>query len=261
MALSDSVLALAETPNTYYPLGEGQELVVTDRYVLWIGEVDHPMFTVAQRFRLADDVEDAVGEIRAAFRARGRLTSSFEIGPTSRPHDLHDRLVQLGMRPWADEPITISMVLTTPPAGEPGEATARRVETVDELIVADDIAAAVFGLDEEQRAANRAGAAERFAAGQAGGPSATFLAFVDGEPVASARAVFADAGVLLSAGGTLEHARGRGAYRALVAARWEEAQRRGVPLVTQAGHLSRPILKRLGFREVCEVRVLVDEFG
>src|SRR6266508_220738 len=37
----------------------------------------------------------------------------------------------------------------------------------------------------------------------------------------------------------LSLARGRGAYRALVAARWQEAERRGVPrLVTQAGALS-----------------------
>jgi hypothetical protein len=28
--------------------------------------------------------------------------------------------------------------------------------------------------------------------------------------------------------------------------------------VTQAGPMSRPILGRLGFREVCEIRILVD---
>jgi hypothetical protein len=29
--------------------------------------------------------------------------------------------------------------------------------------------------------------------------------------------------------------------------------------VTQAGAMSRPILQRLGFREVCEIRILLDE--
>ena len=63
-------------------------------------------------------------------------------------------------------------------------------------------------------------------------------------------------------GATLPAARGRGAYRALVAARWEDAVVRGTPvLVTQAGALSRPILARLGFREVCTIRVLLDAFG
>ena len=36
----------------------------------------------------------------------------------------------------------------------------------------------------------------------------------------------------------------------------------GTPiLVTQAGPMSRPILAQLGFREVCEIRILLDAFG
>ena len=49
------------------------------------------------------------------------------------------------------------------------------------------------------------------------------------------------------------------ADRALVAARWRDAVVRGVPvLVTQAGAMSRPILQRLGFREVCEIQIFLD---
>jgi hypothetical protein len=32
-------------------------------------------------------------------------------------------------------------------------------------------------------------------------------------------------------------------------------------LITQAGRMSLPILERLGFRAVCEIHVLLDEFG
>jgi hypothetical protein len=32
-------------------------------------------------------------------------------------------------------------------------------------------------------------------------------------------------------------------------------------LITQAGHMSLPILERLGFRKVCEINVLLDEFA
>jgi hypothetical protein len=65
--------------------------------------------------------------------------------------------------------------------------------------------------------------------------------------------------VLLNGGSTLERARGRGAYRALVGARWADAAAEGRPvLVTQAGAMSRPILARLGFREVCDIRILLD---
>jgi len=69
-------------------------------------------------------------------------------------------------------------------------------------------------------------------------------------------------GLLLYGGATLPHARGRGAYRAVLHARWVEAARNGTPaLITQGGSMSRPILERLGFERVGEVHMLLDEFG
>jgi predicted GNAT superfamily acetyltransferase len=58
----------------------------------------------------------------------------------------------------------------------------------------------------------------------------------------------------------LEWARGRGAYRALVRARWDDAVARGTPaLVTEAlPDTSYPILKRVGFVDVCTIRRLED---
>jgi hypothetical protein len=65
--------------------------------------------------------------------------------------------------------------------------------------------------------------------------------------------------MLLAGGVTLPEHRGRGAYRALVRARWDAAQRAGAPaLVTQAQAASRPILERLGFRATGVIKVLVD---
>ena len=56
-----------------------------------------------------------------------------------------------------------------------------------------------------------------------------------------ASASFGERGAALFGGSTLPEARGRGAYRALVAARWDDAVARGTPvLVTQAGPMSRP---------------------
>jgi hypothetical protein len=67
--------------------------------------------------------------------------------------------------------------------------------------------------------------------------------------------------VTLSGAATLSEARGRGAYRALVHARWQDAVDRGTPLaVTDAGRQSLPILARMGFREVCTIRALLDRF-
>ena len=55
--------------------------------------------------------------------------------------------------------------------------------------------------------------------------------------------------------GTSPAARGQGAYRALVRARWDEAVQVGQPaLVVHAGAMSRPILERLGFHAVAELQ-------
>src|SRR5207253_10441916 len=91
-------------------------------------------------------------------------------------------------------------------------------------------------------------------------PSEGYLAFVDGDPVGTATVRVADAAAVLYAGSVLPHARGRGAYRALVRARWDDAAARGTPvLVTHAGSMSLPILRRLGFREIAKIRILLDE--
>ena len=56
----------------------------------------------------------------------------------------------------------------------------------------------------------------------------------------------------------LPRARGRGAYRALLRARWDDAVALGTPaLITQGGSMSRPILERLGFERVGEVHMLL----
>ena len=59
--------------------------------------------------------------------------------------------------------------------------------------------------------------------------------------------------------GAARDARGRGAYRALVAARWETAVELGTPaLAIQAGAMSRPVLERCGFQALCSVLTLQD---
>jgi hypothetical protein len=87
-------------------------------------------------------------------------------------------------------------------------------------------------------------------------------AWLDGELVSTGTAAVTEHGLLLYGGATLRRARGRGAYRALLAARWDDAVRNGTPaLITQGGSMSRPILERLGFERVGEVHMLVDDFG
>jgi len=79
-----------------------------------------------------------------------------------------------------------------------------------------------------------------------------YLARIDGVPVGTASAVWFARSVYLMGAVVLESHRGRGAYRALAAARITEAATRGIELATSHARpeTSAPILARMGFREI-----------
>jgi len=252
MRRADAILELAENANTHTPLGPQDERIAAGRYVLWMGRADHPSWNVAQRFRLqAQDVEHVRDEIHAALRERGRTGCTWEVASSATPADLVDRLHALGLVDDS-EPLAIGMALTEPPQqAPPAGVSVRPVETAADARVAAEIAGIAFGMAEPVPAEV-----------DPNGRFVRYLAYVHGEPVAQATASFSEYGATLFGGATLPEARGRGAYRALVAARWEDAVARGTPaIVTQAGAQSRPILARLGFRELCEIRILLDAFA
>ncbi len=88
-----------------------------------------------------------------------------------------------------------------------------------------------------------------------------FVALEGAEIVAFAGARFGRSTVYLGGSGTRPDKRGRGAYTALVRARWDAAVERGTPVLTVgAGAMSRPILERLGFSIVGWTDNLVDDF-
>jgi hypothetical protein len=246
------LLELAENANTYTPLGPDDERVVTDRYVLWMGRGDAPGWNVAQRFRFgAEELDGVRAEIHAHLRSKARSACTWEIGSHAEPRDLVDRLLTRGL--VDDEPtaLAVGMVLTAAPSGTETDVEVRPAETDEEHLAAERIAAVAFAEPWPEKLTRKPDPR-----------NIVYLAYVDGEPVARGSASFSQHGVTLFGGSTLPEARGRGAYRALVQARWEDAVARGTPaLVTQASPMSRPILARLGFREVCEIRILVDDFG
>lgn len=241
----DWALELAENPNTYVPLRPGHERVVTDRYVVWFGTGDHPGWTVAQRFRFRpDELDEVRAEIHEHIRSRGRTSCSWEIGSSATPGDLVERLEALGLE-HDEEFLRVGMALTGPPAGA-SEVEVRHAENEEDRRLAAQIGASVFGTP--------------FTEPPPPDPSTVvYLAYVDGRPVGRATGSFSEHGVNMSGASVLPEARGRGVYRALVHARWDDAVARGTPLaVTDAGSMSRPILARLGFREVCTIRCFID---
>lgn len=248
----DWVLELAENANTHMPLGASDERIVNERYVLWLGPGHEPHANVAQRFRLRpEEIEEVRAEIHAALRAKGRTACTWEVGSHATPVGLADRLLAVGLVDDQPTALAIGMVLTEPPERGPADVEVRRAKTDEEQLAADQIAAVAFGGPVPTEARPR----------EDDPNNVVYLAYVDGKPVARASASFGEHGVTLFGGATLPEARSRGAYRALVAARWQDAVARGTPmLVTQAGPMSRPILAQLGFREVCEIRILLDVF-
>ena len=215
-----------------------------------MGRGDQPGWNVAQRFRLRpDEVEEVRAEIHGHLRRNGRAACSWEVGSSATPSDLVDRLHALGLVDDEPDPLAIGMVLTNEPEEPPPAGVeVRRARTREELLEAGRIAAVAFGMPGEVPEPEEPTPGLE-----------TYVAYVDGRAAARATAAFTEYGATLFGGATLPEARGRGAYRALVAARWEDAVARGTPmLVTQAGRMSRPILERLGFRAVCEIRILVD---
>ena len=250
---------LAENPNVHQPPAPGRA-VVTDprgRFVVYLGSGTGPHSATVQRVRLVGaDVESAVTEIRALLRGHGRTGAEWELGESCTPPDLVARLLALGLRLDEDEPVATGMVLRGPLRGAlPAGVTTRRVASVTELALARRIQYEAFGMTGDDP--HGATAEDDFPS--EGVTGSTFLAFVDGEPAAAAHAAYTPFGLLLFGGATLPSLRGRGAYRALVAARAEEGAARGTPLlVTHAGRMSRPILERLGFEPVARIDRLID---
>jgi GNAT superfamily N-acetyltransferase len=251
---------LAENPNVHQPLSVGRELVTdpAGRFAIYFTPGTGPHSATVQRVRLvAEEVVPAVEEIRGLLRGRGRGGAEWELGESCTPADLVERLAALGIVPDKGEPVAIGMVLESgDEMPEPPGALARRIESIDELVLARRIQDEAFG-DTLSEEVGYAQAEADFA--REGIDGAMFLAFLDGEPVAAGYASYTPLGLLLFGGATLPSARGRGAYRALVAARAREAAARGTPvLVTHAGKMSRPILERLGFRRVARIDRLLD---
>jgi GNAT superfamily N-acetyltransferase len=262
--IGEDVRRFAEDPAAWGEIdpASGLTRVLTDRYCLLFGPV--PTFTSVSRLRLdPDDVAETLAEVRSHVAERGHREAMWWVGSSAAPADLADRLQAHGLVPDTrpgSEPHATVMVLATEPPGMPG-IEVRRVASLDEFRTATSLTTQAFGGTPEDEEEWNAIAEERYEAEREGHSPRTYLAFADGEPVAVARALFAAdcPAVLMISGAVVPHARGRGIYRALVRARWDDAVAAGTPaLCTQAGAMSRPILERLGFRRTAEHEILLD---
>jgi GNAT superfamily N-acetyltransferase len=262
--VSEDVRRFAEAPAAWGEVApeSGLTRILTERYCLLLGPV--PGFTSVSRLRLdPDNLAETLAEVREQVAAFDHREAIWWVGPSATPGDLVDRLQAHGLVPDErpnSEPHVTSMALTEAQPAAP-DVTARRVGSFEEFLGAGRIADAAFGASEEEAGAYESIAEESFARERAGHAPRTYIALLDGEPVGVGRALVAPGcpAVVMLGGGVLPEARGRGVYRALVRARWDDAVAEGTPaLVTHAGAMSRPILERLGFHSVAEQEILFD---
>jgi predicted N-acetyltransferase YhbS len=256
--ISPELREYAEIPDRFAPIPEGSSVsryddgrvcVVQGRTWASVTGVDVG----------ADQVEALLDEVHE--RVSPDKTCTWWLGPSTVPADLPERLIALGLSEPLDEvPKVLALALAEEPAPPPEEVDVRIAETYDDYVAAREVQWDAFHVPEERRARQRAHLEKEYEEAIRFDVPVTFVAELEGRVAATAMAIPSDRGVFLIAGSTAPWARGRGLYRALVHARWEFGVARGTPaLVTQADPAtSYPILKRLGFEDVCEVRRLED---
>lgn len=193
---------------------------------------------------------DAVIADQAAFARATGTGVAWKVFGHDRPPDLGRRLRAAGFAPGKSETLmAFDLAAGAPQAPHAPGVEARRVASHADLAEWAAVSGTSFGRDDRWRI-------EGYATRLADPTIGLFLAWADGRAVASARLELPPGRSIASlwGGGTLPAYRGRGVYRLLVAARGEEALRRGYRyLAVEARGTSRPILARLGFVPLTEI--------
>ena len=242
--------------------GPGVEVTATARFHLTL-QPDVPTAgpnSVAFVRCRREEVDRVVGEVHALAAPR-HLPLMWVLDPGTAPPDLASMLAAHGVPPDPDGESVDVMVL---PAGAPvGRPDVPGLEIVDAMAgldvfsLADAVSEEAFHHAHARRQDpvphDAPGHADmlgrRFANQRAAGNRHLLLAMVDGEPAGAAGLTLRPpGGAILHGGGVRPGFRGRGVYRALVAARLDIARQAGLPgVAVWGGQMSGPILRTLGF--------------
>lgn len=220
-----------------------------------------PTLSNVSEIRTTDDeLDETIEQARRLVTENGHTRATWTVGPSCRPVGLATHLGARGFGPAMPplEPSLTAMALVEPPPAPPDGVKAKLVTSFDEYVVAFRIAHTAFAVSEDVAAQQLAALPDMWRRYD-GVHRFAHLAVLDGEPIGSSFTLAGTIGLVLNGSSVLPEARGRGAYRALVAARWARAVELEKPaLVVQAGSMSRPILESCGFQPICVLDLLDD---
>jgi GNAT superfamily N-acetyltransferase len=211
------------------------------------------------------EIEAAVAEARTIVRDSGASVLIWWLDPDHAWLGEHlERCGLVNDETPGFEATENAMALVHPPRGEASaDIDVEVVETFEDFAASERVQAEVFGINQVDGRDGNGELAHRYEQYIGpGNPLRQFNARLDGRVVGTASAVAGDGGLNLFGGSVLPEARGRGAYRALIHARWALAVEYGTPWLTvQAGRMSRPIVERAGFDFLAPVLVYVDDLA
>lgn len=252
----------------------GIELVVKPRYRATV-QPDFPLpgpNSVSWVRCRAEEADEVIREARAIFAPR-HLPFAWILEPGVEPSDFAGHLLANGVHP--DPHGAESHVMVLPIEATVEAPPIQGLEIRDALAdpesfrLADEAASEAFGETpspakrervREEDSEHNAMLERRRQNFRAEGNRRWLLATVDGEPAGAAGIILhAPGGAILNGGAVRPRFRGRGIYRAMVAARLDIARQVGVAgLCVWGGEMSAPILSGLGFEKVGWRRFYLD---
>jgi len=253
MELTGDLLDFVEAPARFMDPTAGALVVKTPRFVVIAGA--DGVWASVQGVRLqVGEAADAVAEVRELLRPAGTRVAGWWLCERATPKDAEEQLLEAGLQLVESDYRLDGLLASTPPPPGPPEVEVRLATTAEEWADVRELQDGVFDNPPERRATR-----EQLLAEFGRVPTALFGARLDGELVGGGAATPTSRGMLLWGGSVRADARGRGCYRALVRARWDEAVRLGTPALTvSANDKSGPVLRRLGFAKVLGFRRLED---
>ncbi len=247
------LIEFVEAPGRFMEPTAGSLVVKTPRFVVIAGA--DGVWASVQGVRLSNgETPDAVAEVRELLAPTGGRVVSWWLTEHATPVDLEEQLLASGLQVVADDYRLDGLLAMSPPPAGPPEIEVRPATTAEEWATFRELQDSVFDNPLERRPTR-----EQLVAEFPRTNAILFGAWLEGELVAAGAASPSSRGMLLWGGSVRADARGRGCYRALVRARWDDAVRRGTPALTvSANDKSSPILRKLGFEKVLQFRRLED---